>query len=111
MSSTVSCTIEQVEQQVRAWLDQFVVGLNLCPFARPVVTSDMMRLTICSSDQLQQVAEMFMAELDLIQRSSEFEVATTLLVLPKALADFEEYLSFIESAEALIEEMDLVGTI
>ena len=111
MSSTVSCTIEQVEQQVRAWLDQFVVGLNLCPFARPVVTSDMMRLTICSSDQLQQVAEMFMAELDLIQRSPESEVATTLLVLPKALADFEEYLSFIENAEALIEEMDLVGTI
>ncbi len=71
----------------------------------------MMRLTICDSDQLQQVAETFIAELDLIQRSSESKIATTLLVLPIALTDFEEYLSFIGNAEALIEEMDLVGTI
>ena len=108
MSSTA---ISLSEQQVRAWLESFVVGLNLCPFARPVVASDALRITVCESDELQQVAETFMAELELIRQSPESEIATSLLVLPNALNDFEEYLSFIENAEALIEEMDLVGII
>ena len=108
MSSTA---ISLVEQHVRAWLESFVVGLNLCPFARPVVASDALRITVFESDELQQVAETFMAELDLIQQSPESEIATSLLVLPNALNDFEEYLSFIENAEALIEEMDLAGII
>tara|TARA_B110001450_G_scaffold211596_1_gene203249 strand:- start:19 stop:645 length:627 start_codon:yes stop_codon:yes gene_type:complete len=100
-----------VEQQVRAWLDDFVVGLNLCPFARPVVASAGMRISICESDQLRPVAESFMAELELIAQSPESDIATSLLVLPNALTDFEEYLSFVENAEDLIEEMDLVGII
>ena len=104
-------TIEQVEQQIRAWLDHFVVGLNLCPFARPVVASAALRISICDAKQLQQVAEAFMAELDLIQQSPESDIATTLLVLPNALNDFEEYLSFIENADALIDQMDLTGII
>ena len=106
-----SKAISVVEQQIRAWLDSFVVGLNLCPFARPVVASDALRISVCKSDELQQVAETFMAELALIQRSPESEIATSLLVLPNALNNFQEYLSFIENAEALIEEMDLVGII
>ncbi len=111
MSPTGRSTIEQVEQQVRAWLDHFVVGLNLCPFAGPVVASEALRISICDSKKLQQVAEAFMAELDLIQQSSESDIATTLLVLPNALNDFEEYLSFIENAEALIDQMGLTGVI
>lgn len=111
MSPTGRSTIEQVEQQVRAWLDHFVVGLNLCPFARPIVASAALRISICDSKQLQQVAEAFMAELDLIQQSPESDIATTLLVLPNALNDFEEYLSFIENAEALIDQMGLTGVI
>ena len=111
MSPNGRSTIEQVEQQVRAWLDHFVVGLNLCPFARPVVASAALRISICDAKQLQQVAEAFMAELDLIQQSPESDIATTLLVLPNALNDFEEYLSFIENAEALIDQMGLAGII
>lgn len=111
MSPNSSCTTEQQEQQVRAWLEQFVVGLNLCPFARPVVGSAALRISICDSAQLQQVAETFMTELDLIQQSSEADIATTLLVLPNALNNFEEYLSFIENAQDLIEQMDLTGII
>lgn len=106
-----SKAISVIEQQIRAWLDQFVVGLNLCPFARPIVASESLRISVCDSEELQQVAEAFMAELELIQQYQESEIATTLLVLPNALKDFEEYLSFIENAEALIDEMDLVGII
>jgi len=100
-----------IEKHIRAWLESFIVELNLCPFARPVVASDSLRIAVCESEDLDQLHRTFLAELDLIQQSSEQEIATTLLVMPNALADFDEYLMFIDNAEALIEELGLDGTI
>ena len=104
-------TLEQVDRRVRAWLQQFVVGLNLCPFARPVVSSEALRVVVSEATQHQDITAVFMTELDLIQRSPESIVATTLLAIPYALCDFEEYLGFIEEAESLLEEVGLSGVI
>jgi hypothetical protein len=100
-----------VEQRTRAWLDSFVVGLNLCPFARPVIAADGLRLTVCESGQLEDIAAIYLQELDLICQSSESEIATSLLVLPAGLEDFEIYLDFVDNANNLLEEQGLSGTI
>jgi hypothetical protein len=99
------------EQHIRGWLQTFIVELNLCPFARPVIAADTLRIAVCESDDLNQLNHAFLIELDLIQQSSEREIATTLLVMPNALASFDEYLMFLDNAEALIEELGLDGTI
>ena len=99
------------EQHVRRWLKEFVVGLKLCPFAKPVLASDSLRISVCESDELTQVAQLFMDELDLIRKAPESEIATTLLVMPIALNDFEEYLSFLDNAENLVEDMGFDGII
>ena len=101
----------KVEQRTRAWLDSFVVGLNLCPFARPVITADSLRLTVCESAQLETIAAMYLQELALICDSPESEIATSLLVLPAGLEDFETYLDFIDNANHLLEGQGLTGTI
>ncbi len=101
----------KVEQRTRAWLDRFVVGLNLCPFARPVITADSLRLTVCESAQLETIAAMYLQELALICDSPESEIATSLLVLPTGLEDFETYLNFIDNANHLLEDQGLTGTI
>ena len=111
MSPDDHSTLEQVDRRVRAWLQQFVVGLNLCPFARPVVSSEALRVVVCEATQHQDITAAFMTELDLIQRSSESMVATTLLAIPYALRDFEEYLDFIKEAESLLEAVGLSGVI
>ena len=100
-----------IEKHIRAWLESFIVELNLCPFARPVIASDGLRIAICESEDLDQLHRAFLFELDLIQQSTEQEIATTLLVMPNALAGFDDYLMFIDNAEALIEELGLDGTI
>ena len=111
MSPDDHSTLEQVDRRVRAWLEQFVVGLNVCPFARPVVSSEALRVVVCEATQHQDITAAFMTELDLIQRSSESMVATTLLAIPYALRDFEEYLDFIKEAESLLEAVGLSGVI
>ena len=111
MSSDEPYTADYVDQRVHAWLEQFVVGLNVCPFARPVVSSEALRIVVCEATQHQDITAAFMSELDLIQQSSESMVATTLLAMPYALCDFEEYLDFVDDAESLLEEVGLSGVI
>lgn len=111
MFSDEHYTAEHIDRRVREWLEQFVVGLNLCPFARRVVSSEALRIVVCDATQHRDLAAAFMSELDLIQQSSESMVATTLLAMPYALCDFEEYLDFVDDAESLLEEVGLSGVI
>lgn len=100
-----------VEQRTRAWLDSFVVGLNLCPFARPVIAANGLRLTVCESGQLEDIAASYLQELELICQSPESEIATSLLVLPAGLEDFDTYLDFVDNASSLLDDQGLMGTI
>ena len=100
-----------VEKHIRAWLQSFIVELNLCPFARPLIADPALRINVCEVNNSEQLHYAFLAELDLIQRSSEGEIATSLLVMPNILHSFEDYLDFLGDAEAMLEELALDSTI
>ena len=103
--------IQSVERKTRAWLSEFVVGLNLCPFARPLLASDALRVTVCEATAEEGVAIALLDELGRLETASETEIATTLVVFPNALKRFEDYLAFLNGAEQLLEEMSLVGVL
>lgn len=103
-----------VEKHVRAWLEAIVVGLNLCPFARPFVhegssLASALRISICREHQPEALHRAFLQELDTLQSCSEQEIATTLLVYPEALSSFEEYLDFFDDAQELLVQAGLEG--
>jgi len=103
-----------VEKQVRAWLESFVVGLNLCPFARPFVLQDQpcsqgLRIAICKDSGAEALRRAFLQELDILQSSLEQEVGTTVLVFSAALQSFEQYLDFLADAQELLAEAGLEG--
>lgn len=104
-------TSSLVEKHIRAWLQSFIVELNLCPFARPLIADPALRISVCDASNLEQLHYAFLSELDLIQQSSEGEIATSLLVVPNTLQRFEDYLDFLGDAEAMLEELGLDGTI
>jgi len=101
----------QVERYLRLWLDEFVVGLNLCPFARPLLAAPSLRIAVCDSGDAAQLRRTFLQELDLLQRSTEQEIATTLLVFSQALQAFADYLWFLDDAQELLEEAGLDGVV
>lgn len=100
-----------VERKTLGWVEDFVVGLNLCPFARPLLGSDVLRVTVCEAIGDEGVAAALLDEIQLIQEASELEVATTLVVFPNALQGFDTYLAFLDGAQQLLEEMDLLGVL
>ena len=101
----------EVERKTLGWVKDFVIGLNLCPFARPLVASDALRVTVCEATDDESVAVTLLDEIERIQKASEAEIATTLVVLTNALQRFDDYLAFLDGAQRLIEEMDLLGVL
>ncbi len=102
---------DQVEKHIRAWLQRFIVDLNLCPFARPLIADPALRISVCNADNLADLHHAFLSELDMIQQSSDQLVATSLMVIPCVLDNFDEYLDFLGHAEILLEEAGLDGII
>lgn len=101
----------EVEGHLQGWLDSFVVGLNLCPFARPLLGAPNLRIAVCEETGIAAMRQAFLRELDLLQRSAEQDVATTLLAYPRALQDFDDYLDFLEDAQALLHDVGLEGLV
>jgi len=102
---------EQAERHTRAWLAQCVVGMNLCPFARPLTDAPGLRVAVCQASAEQDLRAAFLSELDRMQSCSEADIATTLLVFNRALADFNDYLDFLDDAQYLLERAGLDGVV
>jgi hypothetical protein len=111
VSAVSEITNERAIARVRAWIERFVVDLNLCPFARPVVSTDALRIVACESASPEAIATLLITEFDLLSQSSESDIATSLLVFPEGLEDFDDYLGFLDDAQTLLEEMGLGGEI
>ena len=101
----------RAERHIRRWLEDFVVGLNLCPFARPLLGAPNLRIAICEGVDAADLHRTFLQELDLLQRSTEQDIATTLLAFPNALHEFEDYLDFLDDAQHLLVEAGLEGVV
>lgn len=103
----MSSNTEQQLAKSQRWVEKVVVGLNLCPFAKPVLKENSLRYSICEDTSEQQLATFFLTELDLISASSEADIATTLIVIPDALSDFYDYLDFVALCEDLLKKSGL----
>lgn len=102
---------ERIERQTRRWLAEFVVGLNLCPFARPVLDRPSLRIAVCDASERPALRRAFLSELDRLQSTPESDLATSLLVFSRALQDFNDYLDFLAEAQDLLERAGLEGVV
>jgi len=97
-----------VIQQTENWIEEVVIGFNLCPFASPVFEAKRIAYQVITGSDtalhLQQLADSF-TELD---KSETTE--TSLLIFPESYGDFDEYLDFLEISNQLLEELNYAGT-
>ncbi|MHA7880668.1 MAG: DUF1415 domain-containing protein [Saccharospirillum sp.] len=94
-------------QSVRNWVDQVVVGLNLCPFARRELVRDRVRFEV--SEATDRVALLADLQLALQRLDSDASIETTLLIHPGVLTDFYDYNAFLDEADALLEQLEYDG--
>lgn len=108
---SVAVTPAAAEGHTRAWLEQWVAGLDLCPFARPLLDDPALRLSVCEGSTPAELRRALLTELDLLQRRPESQIATTLLVFSRALETFDAYLDYLDEAQDLLEQAGLEGVL
>lgn len=110
MSTTpISRTDDEVVSLTQAWLEQAVIGLNLCPFAKSVHVKKQIRYKVSHGREWDALAQDLEEELALLAASAPDDVDTTLLIIPLALADFLDYNDFLDWADRILTRMGLQG--
>ncbi|WP_322106121.1 DUF1415 domain-containing protein [Paraburkholderia sp. J41] len=95
----------------RHWLTRAVIGLNLCPFAKSVYVKQQIRYTISEATDLEGVLIDLERELQGLAEADPAAIDTTLLILPRALADFADFNDATWFAERLVAQLRLQGTL
>jgi hypothetical protein len=100
---------QQVIDATRRWIETAVIGLNLCPFARAVVTADRVRFRVSRAQNAADLHADLRDELRSLAGDTRANVETTLLIHPWALTDFLEFNDFLAEADAAVAELGLTG--
>ena len=72
-----------IAQQTRCWIEEAVIGLNLCPFAKSVYQKGLVRVVVSQARHLDGFLDELDRELLLLRDTPASEIETTLLVHPK----------------------------
>jgi hypothetical protein len=98
-----------VEVAVRQWLDEVVIGLNLCPFAARPVRAGKVRVVVSEAhDELELLTDL-QTELQRLDETSPDQLETTLIAIPQMLADFFDYNDFLEHVDTLLDKFEWSG--
>lgn len=107
--------IDQIKQATQHWLEQVVIGLNLCPFAAKPNRLKQIRIEVCAADEKEsefenEILACIEAELKELDTHKPDILETTLIVLPNALSNFDDYNQFLDYAEFLLKRGGWEGT-
>jgi hypothetical protein len=98
---------EKIIRSVQTWVELFVVDMNLCPFAKRVLTDNQVRFSVTDALTEEQLLTALQVELEVLNNDPSIE--TTLLIHPGVLQDFYDYNQFLDSADQLLLQMKLEG--
>lgn len=104
---TLSLAHQDVVENTRQWLDQMVVGLNLCPFASSVISRDQVFYAVCDATTDAQLEQFCVDELQRLLGANENDIATSLLMFTQGLEDFDAYLDLLDWFQQVLEQAEL----
>ena len=104
-------TEKQIIAYTSAWVEQVVIGLNLCPFAKPVHTKGQIDYFLSHArDETTLAADLRLAMQRLIASTPD-SMDTCLLIHPWVLSDFFDYNNFLDIADEILDELELIGVL
>jgi hypothetical protein len=110
-SSTPDPVRDAIIATTRKWLEKVVIGLNLCPFANAVHTKGQIRYVVSEATSPTELVDDLLRELEVLAEASPEKIETTLLIHPYVLNDFLDSNDFMDVADAVLEDRDLIGEI
>jgi hypothetical protein len=94
----------------KSWVEKIVIGLNLCPFAKPVFIKNQIKFVLSEAKNPNELTKDFLEELNFLSGIEGDDTETTILVHPFVLQDFGHYLDYVHYANDLVYQAGLEGT-
>lgn len=101
--------INAITEQVDQWLNDVVIGLNLCPFAAKPQRNKQIKIFVSEASQEEALLEDILLQLIELSNTEPEKLETTLVVVPNMLQDFWDYNFFIDWVEGLIKQQGWEG--
>ena len=95
----------------RHWLEEAVIGLNLCPFAKGVHAKGQVRYVVSDAHDEEALLADLEHELHALLAAAPEEVDTTLLIHPGVLGGFDEFVRFLDLVEVVLNMQRLQGVL
>lgn len=100
---------EKVIEITDQWVKQFIIELNICPFAYKPVKEKKIRYVVSHTKSENELVALVESELNFLHQHSTSEIETTLVIHPNVLVDFLDYNDFLEIADDVIVELGYDG--
>ena len=101
--------MSSVEEDVKTWLNQVVIGLNLCPFSAKPTRENRVRFKVSPAHTEEELIADLTDEMELLDQTPAAEIETTLLITPNALQDFFDYTQFLIWAQSHLKRRGYLG--
>jgi uncharacterized protein len=102
-------TNEVIRAAVLRWLNEVVIGLNLCPFARKPASENRVRLVVSEAKDDEALLEDLAREMTLLDAAPLAELETTLVIIPQHLQDFFDYTQLLSWAQQMLKRNGWLG--
>jgi len=100
-------TEQAIIQRTKSWVQEIVIGLNLCPFASQPFLNDSIEYTVIADDSIEQHLQQLANSFNLLDDNPDIE--TSLLVYPETYQTFDDYLDWLDYANHLLEDLNYTG--
>ncbi|MDT8282675.1 MAG: DUF1415 domain-containing protein [Gammaproteobacteria bacterium] len=102
---------QDVTEQTKIWVNEIVIGLNLCPFAARPFNDNTIDYIVARTDNKKPEIEQHLHQLaDCFNRLDETaSIATSLLIFPETYKQFDDYLELVHLANLLLEDLNYSG--
>ena len=91
----------------QAWLNNFVIHYNICPFARREQEKNSIRYLVLEGDDTEQHLEALIVEAEYLDNHPDSE--TSLLIFSAGYQDFDDFLDLVAIADDLLIEQGYEG--
>lgn len=98
---------KQITDTIHRWLEQIIIGLNLCPFAKAPYVENKVRLAITDAANERALKDAFIKEINYLDANPRKE--TTLLIAPY-FRNASEFNTVFEECEYLLIQKKLTDT-
>ncbi|GAW97750.1 MULTISPECIES: DUF1415 domain-containing protein [Colwellia] len=91
----------------KQWLDEIIIGLNFCPFAKKEFVNNTIRYHQSTLEQVKPALAEFIEQCHYLQQHDDIE--TTLIIYSDGFRGFERYLDLVDYANDLLIDSGFEG--